>query len=275
MKSLKTSKIAPIFFLFFSPLILIPFSGCSAKKALIKEPKNLETLQDTSSIERFLKEKAEHFKSLKGVAKIKLKTDKKENSFNAVIVLKNPGLLRLEILSPFNQLIALISSDGKNIYQADLKNSRMIVTPVSKSSSERFLGIPLLPEEIFQIITGIIQANENNHIEARLDKENNLYVLTELSVSDNLIKRYLINMLNLDTLRIDASDKNGNMVYEADYSDYQKTDNCSVPKKIICNYHLKNILIDINFKDISLNTETPFQLFSLENQKGFQIIYQE
>ena len=275
MKILKVSKIVSLLFLFFSPLILIPFSGCSTGKVLIKKPENLETLQDISFLKKSLEEKTDRLKSLKGIAKIKLKTDKKENSFNAVIVLKNPDFLRIEILGPFNQLIALISSDGKNIYQADLKNSRMIITPVSKSSSEKFFGIPLLPEEILEIITGSIKTNINNNIEVKFDKDNKIYVLTQTSVSDNLIKKYLINMLNLDTLRIDASDKDGNSVYEADYSDYQETGNCSVPKKIVCNYHLKNILIDINFKDISLNTEAPLQLFSLENQKGFQIIYQE
>ncbi|OGL41273.1 MAG: hypothetical protein A3C43_11235 [Candidatus Schekmanbacteria bacterium RIFCSPHIGHO2_02_FULL_38_11] len=275
MKTLKSSVIISFFILFLSFLNLISISGCSAKKALIRESKNLETLQDTSFIEKSLEEKAKYFKNLKGVVRIKLKIGKKENSFNAVIALKNPDLLRIEILNPFGQVITFITSDGQNIHQTDLKNSRIILTPVSISSSEKFLGIPLMPQELLKIITGTISFNKSNQRTIQLDKDNNLYVLTEGPDSDNLTRKYWIDSKNFNLLRIKVSDSNGNIVYEVNYSEYQNIDNCPLPEKIICGFFLKNISIEINFKDISLNTEMPFDLFSNQNPSGFKIIYQE
>ena len=132
-----------------------------------------------------------------------------------------------------------------------------------------------MPQELLKIITGTISFNKSNQRTIQLDKDNNLYVLTEGPDSDNLTRKYWIDSKNFNLLRIKVSDSNGNIVYEVNYSEYQNIDNCPLPEKIICGFFLKNISIEINFKDISLNTEMPFDLFSNQNPSGFKIIYQE
>jgi len=275
MKTLKQPTGISFLFLFLFFLNFLSFLGCSIEKVLIRKPENLEILQDTTFFEKSIQEKSEKFKNLSGIARIKIKTEKKEISFNAVIALKNPDLLRIEILNPFKQVISFISSDGKNIYQTDLKNSRIIATPVSKASSEKFLGVPLLPQELLKIIAGTISFNKNNQRKIQYDKDNNLYVLTEASDFGNLVTTYWVDSNNFDTLKTEVSEMNGNTVYEAIYSDYKDIDNYPLPEKIICNFLLKNTAIEIILKDMSLNTEMSPDLFNLRNPSGFKIIYQE
>jgi len=249
--------------------------GCAVQKIQIKESKNLEPLKDSSFLEQSLEERIKSFHTLKGIAHVNLKVDKKRNSFNIAFVLKAPNLLRFEILTPFGQPLSFITSNGQNIYQTDLKYNRITVTSVSKSVSEKVLGIPLLPPELIEIMAGNIFINKDDQKVVQFDKDNNLYIMTISQDSDSLIKKYWIDYLRFLPLKIEVSDQNENILYEVNYSDYQYIDNYLLPQEIICDYFLKKISVKIAFKELSLNGEAPQSLFNLQNPSDFEIIYSE
>lgn len=55
-------------------------------------------------------------RSLKSLAKVKIKTPDSKISYTQVTIAQRPDLLRLEALNPFGKTVGFISSDGSNIY---------------------------------------------------------------------------------------------------------------------------------------------------------------
>ena len=281
MRALGTKTSVIIIFSLFSFYSTLLLGGCSYFKPRLKESRNLETLGNPSILDESLAGRFKSFGSLKGIAHINLKAGKKGNSFNAVVVLKTPDLFRFEILNPLNQPLALITSDGENIYKTDLKNSSLTVSPISEQASEKLLGLPIVPHELVEIMTGNISFEKTEHHMLQFDKDNNLYILTlyqnsgDTSNNKYLIKKYWIEQARLIPLKVEASDQSGKILYEVDYSDFLNIDNYPLPGRIECHYFLKNILVKINFKDILLNGEADQSLFNFQNPSGFKVIYSE
>ncbi|MEQ9618800.1 MAG: hypothetical protein RIG61_06470 [Deltaproteobacteria bacterium] len=55
-------------------------------------------------------------RSVKGLARVRIKTPLEKVSYTQVTVAREPNLLRLEALNPFGSTVGFISSDGENIY---------------------------------------------------------------------------------------------------------------------------------------------------------------
>ncbi len=55
-------------------------------------------------------------RSVKGLAKVRIKTPGDKISYTQVTVAEEPDLLRLEALNPFGNTVGFISSDGRHIY---------------------------------------------------------------------------------------------------------------------------------------------------------------
>ncbi len=92
------------------PLFLFLFS-CAAKKetVVIEDNYSVAILEKISLYEGAVR-------SLRGLAKVKIKTPDGKISYTQVTIAERPDLLRLEALNPFGKTVGFISSDGENIY---------------------------------------------------------------------------------------------------------------------------------------------------------------
>lgn len=92
-------------------ILIFLFASCAAKK----EGVQIEGKSTSAILEKVeLYENA--IRSLKGFAKVKIKTPDDKISYSQVTVAEKPNLLRLEALNPFGKAVGFISSDGENIY---------------------------------------------------------------------------------------------------------------------------------------------------------------
>lgn len=95
------------------PIIFLTLflASCGAKNETTKiEDSNLSSILE--KIELY--ESA--VRSLKGLAKVKIKTPDNKISYTQVTIAQRPDLLRLEALNPFGKTVGFISSDGTNIF---------------------------------------------------------------------------------------------------------------------------------------------------------------
>ncbi len=99
--------IKPIVLLF----VIMSLFSCTAQKQVseIQHQNASKILEKISLYEGAIK-------SLKGLAKVKIKTPDNKISYTQVTIAKRPDLLRLEALNPFGKTVGFISSDGNNIY---------------------------------------------------------------------------------------------------------------------------------------------------------------
>lgn len=95
----------------FCSIFIISITSCGVKKEAVQ----LEGTNTDSILEKIkLYEGA--VRSLKGLAKVKIKTPDNKISYTQVTIAERPDLLRLEALNPFGKTVGFISSDGSNIY---------------------------------------------------------------------------------------------------------------------------------------------------------------
>lgn len=92
-------------------LLLLLIASCAAKKEAvqIKDKSTSDILEKVELFENAIR-------SLKGFAKVKIRTPENKISYSQVTVAQRPDLLRLEALNPFGKAVGFISSDGTNIY---------------------------------------------------------------------------------------------------------------------------------------------------------------
>lgn len=92
-------------------LVLFSLISCAAKKeaAIIEGRDTSEILEKISLYEGAIK-------SIKALAKVKIRTPENKISYTQVTIAKRPDLLRLEALNPFGKTVGFISSDGNTIY---------------------------------------------------------------------------------------------------------------------------------------------------------------
>lgn len=102
-----TNLLITILFLF---TILILTSCAVRKEGISIEDKS------TSAILEKIELYESAIRTLKGLAKVKIKTPENKISYTQVTIAQRPDLLRLEALNPFGKTVGFISSDGTNIY---------------------------------------------------------------------------------------------------------------------------------------------------------------
>ncbi len=127
----------------------------------VKQPGT--NIEDTNA--REILEKIELFegaiRSLKSLAKVKIKTPEQKISYTQVTIAEKPNLLRLEALNPFGKTVGFISSDGVNIY---------IISPSGRDvydSGEMFnlayvypgLTLKITAENLVNLILGRLPVN--------------------------------------------------------------------------------------------------------------------
>lgn len=91
----------------------------------------------------------------------------------AVILVKSPDLLRIDLLGPFGQVVAVIIGDGGRLAYYSKAESR------AYSFEDTLLGYSLRPRELVSFLTG--RPGENGHYEYDLDEEGNITGLVKLN----------------------------------------------------------------------------------------------
>jgi len=138
-----------------SILVLLLISCAVKHESINIEGNNAETILEKIQ----LYEGA--IRSLKSLAKVKIKTPDSKISYTQVTIAQRPDLLRLEALNPFGKTVGFISSDGTNIY---------IISPSEQGvydSGEKFdlayvypgLKLKISAENLVNLILGRLPVN--------------------------------------------------------------------------------------------------------------------
>jgi len=140
-------------------ILILLFASCAVKKEGVQiEGKN------TSAILEKVELYENAVRSLKGFAKVKIKTPDNKISYSQVTVAEKPNLLRLEALNPFGKAVGFISSDGENIY---------IISPSERGvydSTTKFdlayvypgLNLKITAENLVNLVLGKLPENTYN-----------------------------------------------------------------------------------------------------------------
>jgi outer membrane lipoprotein-sorting protein len=67
---------------------------------------------------------------------------------------KQPGRLRVDLMSPFGSTLAVLTADGAVFRLSDLRESRYYEGPAEPCNIARLIGVPLAPEDAMAALAG-------------------------------------------------------------------------------------------------------------------------
>lgn len=128
---------------------LVLFLGACAAPRPSSPP---STLPDSAELLRRLADYEVRFAAMQGLAKMRIATAEKTLSFNQVLLVQKPDLLRCEVLSPFGSALLSLASDGETISVAVPGEQRFYRGPASAANVARFTQVPLRPADLVGIL---------------------------------------------------------------------------------------------------------------------------
>lgn len=101
-----------------------------------------------------LAERWNAFADLRTLAGVELQRGDQRQAFNGVLLVKAPGSVRFEALSPFGQPLLLIVLHEGRITAYDAAANRALMGPATADSAARLLGMPFDPEDLVGVLAG-------------------------------------------------------------------------------------------------------------------------
>lgn len=240
-------------------ILVLTFFSCTGQKQV----PDIEDRNTTEILERVaLYENA--IKSLKGLAKVKIKTPDNKISYSQVTIAKRPDLIRLEALNPFGKTVGFISSDGRNIYI--ISQSQRAVYDSNTEFNLAYvypgLNLEITADNLVNLILGRLPSNTYDMKSTpKLNTDGELIKLSFVSAISNSPNYLWVNSQNFRVERAEFTLSQGNRgTIQYEYFD-NLIEGFYFPK--IIDFNSEGLSISIVYEeDIELNKEVNSKLFT-------------
>jgi outer membrane lipoprotein-sorting protein len=279
-----------IVIVFFAALLAL--SGCSIKTTVkVPVPKNLA--QDkTANLDELLQivSRNDRIESLRSRIHISLTSGKEETGIieisrkgSAVIALKRPDLLLLDILRPVlpGTVFELVSQgdefkawDSRNNKIYTGKNSAKVLVPANQRNGEEF-RFPERPPHIFDAVlpksVDLGSPGVRVSLEAQPGQEKRYYILV-YSMDDGahrsrILRKIWIERTGLTIARQQVYGEEGKIVSDTQYSQLTQIEGFSFPLTIDMNRPQDGYSLKLEFEDPRINPDMNSDLFTI-NRPG-------
>lgn len=204
-------------------------------------------------------------RSLKGMAKVKIVSGKKESNAREVIAVKRPAYFRLETLGFIGAPSMIITTAGAGYsVQVPTENKVLRWDRVSTGNPVPVPFLLLETKEIVDIFLGGTPIIDHDTVDIEESGAEKSYTLTILS-RDGLKKQVLV--IDDETFQIRTSDiYDGlrDMVISLSYGDYQNVEGMWFPLRIEAGLLPGLESVQIRFEDVELNPMLDDDLFVLK-----------
>lgn len=245
--------------IFFTFIIIILVSGCAGKVIIPDYPPTENALFQLANA-------VTETETLSGLAQIELVTPGNYYPARAILFVKKPSYLRLELIPPIGppdfflaatpQIMKILLPSKAEFYQGSPTGSNL----------SRFLPGPLSIENIVTILTCSPHLTGKVNYQRYAEKHNlKIKMKNESGKMQNV-------WIGPDgrLKKLENFDENGKMLYRAEYSDYTKEGGFIAGKIVISKDKLTSIII--KYSDIKIEKIIDSSLFDLSAPPGFKKI---
>lgn len=130
-------------------ILAMVISGCAANTGT---GTGREALPEASELLAALRERASQRQNMRALGRVEAFTPEGRVRLRAVFVAERPRSFRVETLTPFEQPVDVLVSDGERLYL--LREGRLYEGAAVPENVARVLPLPLRPEEIVETLLG-------------------------------------------------------------------------------------------------------------------------
>jgi len=225
----------------------------------------------SDSAERLLKSiesRGAQLQSLSAELNVEIwKKDERIRLKQMMAISKN-GRLRIEVLSPFGNPITTLASDGSRLMIFDAKKGRFFLGASTAEALGRLLPVSMSPEELSALLTGSIPIILHQASSVRWREDVGRYQL-QLTAKDRQQEiEFEPNHLRVTKF---TTWVNGQLLYRVDLGKYSGTGDQIVPLKIRFEVPKRELSVELDVVDFSINPALTDTVFTLRPPRGIVV----
>ena len=208
-----------------------------------------------------------HFTSIKGDAKLKVKSPRANGSVGIYVAVSRPANLHLETFGFFGQPEAILTSDGRTFGLYQSSEGKYYRGPATPQNVSRFLPVVLPAEELVSIMLGTVPRIPSHEVVFNLTPDHMAYLI-------GLRERNLTQTLWIDPFNFRAlkSEVRGIDAYDLLFENFEQSAAGALPKKVVLSAPAASTLLELNYKDVVINEMLGANLFKGNPPPGVPVI---
>lgn len=247
-------------------LLVAPAAGACCPRPW---PKGLQPISEAGAVLRSATSARAALRSLSASARVDAFTREGRVKVRVELVADRTGRLRFDTLSPFEQPISTLVSDGRRFALYDLPKKRFYTGPATPRNISRILPIRLTGEEVAQLLLGDVPLIAHERLTMERETCKTRYRLTLLG--RDVRQEVAVDAISLLPVagRLYA---NGSLVYDVSFERHEKTAAAPVPRKIRFRSPRDRVDLLVLYGDVEANPRLQDDLFRLEAPRGAVVI---
>ena len=285
MRDIISSKVR-IFFV----LLLVIQASCISRKRVLSQDERLLPAKTATREELLhqLEERSSSVRTLQGTifldlsgggAKSGVLTEYHQTT--AYVVVDRPQQIRFKVVVPIVlSTIADMVSDGREVRVSIPLKNQFVVGSAGEPLVTKSALANLRPQHLLDGLFVDIRPYEKNPqvkslLEETIQGRRSYYVFSFIDVAGTygeLLEKVWIDRTDLQISRKQLFGKDGRVVTEVEYSNYQKDGESSFPHTVMIQRPVEEYTLKMAFQKATLNQKLPDDAFSLQRPEGSDLV---
>lgn len=204
--------------------------------------------------------------SLRGDGRLDVDSKDARGGVGLFLSVSRPALLHLEPIDFFNRPQGVLVSDGTTFSLYSVPESVVLTGPASPPNVSRLLPIVIPANELVSVMLGEAPRIEPDTVELAIDEEQRTYRLT-------LTKGEIVQTLwvHPEHFRVLRSEVRGAPAYDLQFSDFLKTPDVALPRRIVLASQAGEARLELRHKDVVINGPLDLTDFEFEAPEGIPV----
>lgn len=198
---------------------------------------------------------------LRGSARVSLEGVRGASFARHLVLLERPARIRLEVVGPVGQRIAVLATDGQRFDLFRAETGRVESGPVHPGLLAEVAGVPLAPEELVALLLGSPPQPLGQPRTAVRGGDGRL-ALSWQGPAGETVHAILDADGRLQMLRLD--DSAGSERVAVSYADHRPVGAGSFAHSVTLDFGSQGLRAEVDFRQVELDPELPEGLFRLE-----------
>lgn len=242
-------------------------TGCPAKPKPVIDPVG-EVLPSPSALLARISTAAQSRRSLRALGRVTYFGEEGRVRLNVVEVVERPARFRIETISPLEQPIDTMTSDGERLWL--LSKGVLREGPATPENIARLVPIPLRASELVDVLLGGVPISDR-YKAVRVERSAKDAELLELTLEDDAHVQALITIDPAESkvLSAEVKEASGELRFSVVFSDFQALSaGGALPKTIEFKMPARKLDVSIKLKELEANVAIEPTLFVLVPPPG-------
>lgn len=247
-------------------MALLAFAACRPQPV---KTADMRPLPEPASVLEAVRAKTGTRKNLRALGRVTYFGEKGRVRLKAVLLAQRPGAFRFETISPFEQPIDVMASDGQRLWL--LSENRLREGPATPENIARLLPLAMKPSEVVDTLLGGVPTSERFTPESLEWSEDGDRWLLSLSTDTEETSRLTIDPTSKQVERMTLEDQGGVRVVVS-FEDFRSAGpgKGELPEKIRIQMPRRDLDVRIKLKEAEVDVALAPGLFRISPPPGVE-----